>query len=59
MKKVWVHSRDCLLPIGVLSADYGGKWFVLYDHYENEETSEFVEIWLPAAFRGSIAGDCA
>lgn len=24
-----------------------GKWYYVYDHYENAQFGEFVEIWLP------------
>jgi hypothetical protein len=59
MKMVHVRSEFHLLPIGTLSVDPMGEWHVLYDHYENDETRQYVEIWLPMKQERTIAGEDA
>ena len=39
-------------PIGSAHVDQStGTWYYVYDHYENEETQEFIELWLPITQR--------
>lgn len=47
MLEVTRPCKDAMLPIGTTSVWPNRMWTVVYDHFEDEEKEEYVEIHLP------------